>query len=208
MRLDKDEVDADRFQQSYYKNFVQPNLDYWKTVCFPDDDSEKNFLAGRFRLLPEFEDFFREAMEHDEMRSERGSEVHETRMLLFREGIWNPFSGEPLKREHVEELQRRFPHSRIFEYWDVNKAVYFLDNIAQNGRQEMMDGLNRDVNDRIRSALASVSSSGSGVSDAQRVKREDSLDVAAVVSRTAIGYEQGYEAMESEQQEQSKGLHA
>ena len=69
---------------------------------------------------------------HDDLRYERAADVYGVRMMMLREGIWNPFTGEDVTSEQVEEFQRRHPDSRIFQYWDIKEATYFLNNIADN----------------------------------------------------------------------------
>lgn len=70
--------------------------------------------------------------EHDDLRYERAADVYGVRMMMLREGIWNPFTGEDVTPEQVEEYQHRHPESRIFQYWDIKEATYFLNNIAAN----------------------------------------------------------------------------
>ena len=69
--------------------------------------------------------------EHDNQGVERAADVHGARMQLLKDGIWNPFSGQPLTMKEIEAFRKRHPDSRIFEYWNNEKAVYFLNNIAE-----------------------------------------------------------------------------
>ena len=80
-------------------------------------------------------------LRHDNTGFERAADIHAARMIILQEGIWNPFSGEPLKKEHVEEFQRRHPDSRIFEYWSSKEATYFLNTIAQNDKMDSKEEL-------------------------------------------------------------------
>ncbi len=133
-RLEEDEVDYDKFA-TVYSAFVlkaPENRKYIEQlaneVCMEDDQRE-NLLKGRADLLPR--EWFEDSMEHDQYNFERAAEIHATRMLLLREGIWNPFQREPLGKEQIEQLHNKFPNCRIFEYWDNDKALYFLNNIAE-----------------------------------------------------------------------------
>lgn len=206
MRLDKDKVDIGKFLNNYFDSFIKPNLEDWKKVSFADDDYERNFLSGRLDLLPDYKEQFKESWEHDEMRSERGSEVHEARMLLLREGIWNPFSGEPLKREHLEKLQRRYSKTRIFEYWDTEKSQYFLNNIAQNSNNDFQ----RHVNDNIRTALADNNIQGKVGKYYDDTGKQIGKDVVInnVALQASTKFDIAYESMEAEQQQYSFGMHA
>lgn len=67
---------------------------------------------------------------HDNAGIERAADVHGVRLMMLKEGIWNPFSPEPVTEEKVQEFRRRHPDSRIFEYWNDKEAAYYLNNIA------------------------------------------------------------------------------
>jgi len=90
-------------------------------------------------------------LKHDNTGFERAADVHAARMIMLQEGIWNPFSGEPLKREHVDEFQKRHPDSRIFEYWNSREATYFLNTIARNeGKQNPEFGPQKNLYEFIK----------------------------------------------------------
>ena len=128
-------------------------------------------------------------------------------MLLLREGIWTPFSGEPLKRDHLEELQRRYSKTRIFEYWDTEKSQYFLNNIAQNSNNDFQ----RHVNDNIRTALADNNIQGKVGKyyddTGKQIGKDAAVNDVALLASTK--FDMAYESMESgKQQQHSFGMHA
>ena len=69
---------------------------------------------------------------HDNAGKERAADIHGVRLLMLQEGIWNPFTGEPVTVKQVEDFRKAHPDSRIFEYWSDKEAVYFLNNIAMS----------------------------------------------------------------------------
>ena len=71
---------------------------------------------------------------HDNMGHERAADVHGVRMLMMQEGIWNPFTGEPVTIEQVKTFRKLHPESRIFEYWNNKESVYYLNNIAMSDK--------------------------------------------------------------------------
>ncbi len=80
--------------------------------------------------------------EHDDLRYERAADVYGVRMLMLREGLWNPFSGEELTPDKVREFKKNHPDSRIFQYWNIKEATFYLNNLADNGVYENHSLLN------------------------------------------------------------------
>lgn len=71
---------------------------------------------------------------HDNAGIERAADVHGVRMLMMQEGIWNPFTGEPVTTKQIKEFRKAHPDSRIFEYWNNKEAAYYLNNIAMTDK--------------------------------------------------------------------------
>lgn len=71
---------------------------------------------------------------HDNSGIERAADVHGVRMLMMQEGIWNPFTGEPVTTKQIKEFRKAHPDSRIFEYWNNKEAAYYLNNIAMSDK--------------------------------------------------------------------------
>ena len=71
---------------------------------------------------------------HDDAGDERAADIHGVRLLMLQEGIWNPFTGEPVTVKQVEEFRKAHPDSRIFEYWSDKEATYYLNNIAMSDK--------------------------------------------------------------------------
>lgn len=76
------------------------------------------------------------AKAHDDTRSERAADVHGVRMQMLRDGLWNPFSGEPVTPEQVQKYKEMHPDSRIFQYWNVKEATRFLNTLADTGQKD------------------------------------------------------------------------
>lgn len=71
---------------------------------------------------------------HDNAGIERAADVHGVRMLMMQEGIWNPFTGEPVTTKQIKEFRKAHPDCRIFEYWNNKEAAYYLNNIAMSDK--------------------------------------------------------------------------
>lgn len=71
---------------------------------------------------------------HDGAGKERAADVHGVRLMMLQEGIWNPFTGEPVTEKQIEEFRKAHPDSRIFEYWSNKEAAYYLNNIAMSDK--------------------------------------------------------------------------
>lgn len=164
-------------------------------------------------------------LRHDNTGFERAADIHAARIIILQEGIWNPFSGEPLKKEHVEEFQRRHPDSRIFEYWSSKEATYFLNTIAQNDKMDSKEELQQLVknfdSEKFMQQLSQFSSAMFGGKDVAQVGHgEQAVESSPTVSRgmsmspetlkamSALNFETEMQAMnESQQEQRSSGLH-
>lgn len=80
---------------------------------------------------------------HDNAGMERAADVHGVRLLMMQEGIWNPFTGEPVTTKQIREFRKAHPDSRIFEYWNNKEAAYYLNNIAMSDKVKP-DGVRLD----------------------------------------------------------------
>ena len=124
---------------------------------------------------------------HDNTGYERAADVHAARMIMLRDGIWNPFGKEPLTPKQIEEFRYRCPDSRIFEYWNNREATYFLNNIAQKTIDDMpvMVPDSDKSQDKGKSLAEILSSMAAGnyeqiartVNDAQREERSSGLRI-------------------------------
>ena len=76
----------------------------------------------------------KDMLQHDNAGMERAADVHGVRLLMMQEGIWNPFTGEPVTVKQVKEFRKAHPNSRIFEYWSNKEATYYLNNIAMSDK--------------------------------------------------------------------------
>lgn len=136
-RITDDELNTGKFLGLYQKIFTSPEQNKLVeaavkngTVTKADYDANIAEVLNAKDSIPEV---MSETADHDRMGRERAADVHSARMLLLHEGIWNPFSGEPVKNSDIAELRKRHPDCRIFEYWEKNvRAAYFLNNIAFN----------------------------------------------------------------------------
>ena len=146
-------------------------------------------------------------------------------MIMLQEGIWNPFSGEPLKKEHIEEFQKRHPDSRIFEYWNSKEATYFLNTIAQNGKMDSKQDLQQFVknfdSEKFMQQLSQFSAAMFGGNDVaqtgrgeqatesrQPVSRGMSVSPETLMAMSAMNFEAEMEKLNEGQQEQrSYGHH-
>lgn len=81
------------------------------------------------------------AKAHDDTRPERAADVHGVRMQMLRDGLWNPFSGDDITPSQVKEYKEKHPDSRIFQYWDIKEATYYLNTIADNTQPSTSDSL-------------------------------------------------------------------
>ena len=131
---------------------------------------------------------------HDSAGFERAADVHGVRMLMMQEGIWNPFTGDPVTEKQVKEFRKQHPDSRIFEYWNNKEATYYLNNIACNEEQ----GNTKEASEK--NLLAKTEKQ-----EAVRSGHLPSVDVNALLS---MNYENEIQSMSNRQQEQrSAGLH-
>lgn len=169
---------------------------------------------------------------HDNTGFERAADVHAARMIMLREGIWNPFGNEPLKKEHIEQFRQRYPDSRIFEYWNSREATYFLNTIAQDGQENSPSvGQKRNLQQMIRnfdsekfmnqlSQFASVMSGGAtqevaqlepkkpSHTDSRQVVQDKPLSAETLKAMSAMNFEVEMQSLnEGQQEHRSAGLH-
>ena len=129
-------------------------LSSWKNISFPSSIRDETVEA---------------LIEHDNFGYERAADIHGARMLMLRDGIWNPFSGQPLTEKEIDAFHKKHPNSRIFEYWDKKKAVYFINNIASLQPNDSKapgtstdltpESLRNQINDNIFKELSATSPS-------------------------------------------------
>lgn len=137
--LEEDELDSGKFLSLYKKLFTSKEAGELAKSQIEqgviDKEKYKDDIVQLINANKEIPEALSGAAEHDRMGMERAADIHATRMLMLQEGIWNPFSGEPVKKNDLEKLYKRHPDCRIFEYWGENKkAAYFLNNIAEAER--------------------------------------------------------------------------
>lgn len=134
-RINESNLDRSKVEDIYGK--LNENLA--KDSFERGDISEEKYNELTHRLVNmtpdqqnEHERYIDDRIRHDNTGYERAADIHAARIIMFREGIWNPFGREPLQPEHIEEFRLRHPNSRIFEYWNDGDAVMFLNTIARN----------------------------------------------------------------------------
>lgn len=155
-----------------------------------DMERQVLFASGAAELTKEEKKGIRNRIrEHDDSRFERAADVYGVRMLMLREGLWNPFSGEEITPDKVKEFKKLHPDSRIFQYWNIKEATYYLNNLASNDNSRFREDMRHEINSRIAETLA-MDSKPSG-------KQDDNmqLDVAKLNERAALHFD-----MMSEQQ--------
>lgn len=135
-KLTDDELDSGKFLSLYKNLFTSKEakdlFDSQIKNGTVDEEKYKDQIVQLLNAKKDIPEALEETAEHDKLGMERAADIHLTRMLLLQEGIWNPFSGEPVKKSDLEKLRKRHPDCRIFEYWGENtKAAYFLNNIAE-----------------------------------------------------------------------------
>lgn len=139
---------------------------------------------------------------HDDQGVERGADVHSYRMMMLKEGFWNPFDGSDVTPEQVEKFHKAHPHARIFQYWDNNKAGYYMNNIAQSNKPET-PSLN-ELRTNARDLLASLNDS----SDVIEEHQVQGVNYSATSLASANFETESQEQVLSEEQQQSRGFRA
>ena len=139
--IESSEIDVDRFigvyreiwQSREYDECLSEELDFLS----PEQKKESMDWFHEFRNLSNEEmrgrtDFMEVPMEHDNLGYERAADIQAVHMIMLKEGIWNPFGNRELTLEQVREFYDRHPDSRIFEFWDLEEARFYLNSIAGN----------------------------------------------------------------------------
>lgn len=122
--VNSDAVDVEK-GTDYYKSIISSVS--WKGIPKEEKEALKEYYGkSDIKTIMSLLN-----IEHDNMGFERGADVHGVRMTMFREGIWNPFDGTDVTEKQIEQYRQNHPESRIFNYWDKEKAAYYLNNIAQ-----------------------------------------------------------------------------
>ena len=176
--IDKDKV---KYDLAYLLNAFGGNANVANMVYKPKTEEEKELAKGE--------------RDHDNVGFERAADIHGVRMLMFKEGIFNPFDGSDVTKEQVEKFRELYPESRIFRYWDNNKARGFLNDIAENNSLQKIAGEN---------LLAALKEN---VSDGQKMSgghlSEPHVDVHAMA---AANYQNEYDNHVGNERQESKGL--
>ena len=126
--LDKIDKDRVKYNLAYLINYFGGNADVARMVYKPTNIDER-MIAKSYR-------------DHDNVGFERAADIHGVRMLMFKEGIYNPFDGSDVTPEQVGKFMEEYPNSRIFRYWDKKDNIFFLNNIASNDSLQKVAGEN------------------------------------------------------------------
>ena len=133
--------------------------------------------------------------EHDNVGYERAADIHGVRMLMFKEGIYNPFDGSDVTPEQVGKFMEEYPNSRIFRYWDKKDSRFFLNNIASN------DSLQKVAGENLLAALNEGKGDGQKMPDGHI-----SASQVNVPALAAANYQNEYENYVGNERQESKGL--
>ena len=178
------------------KDKVKYNLAYLMNYC--GGDSELAMMVYNPKTKEEKE-LAKEEMDHDNSGFERAADVHGVRMLMFKEGIYNPFDGSDVTPEQVEQFMKAYPESRIFRYWDEKSTQFFLNNIAYN------ENLRETVGKNILAAIDEDDKEINAMRGNSFGKGGDASSVAAA-NMAASSFQQIYDENIGKGQQESKGL--
>ena len=131
--IDKDNV---KYNLAYLINYFGGNADVARMIYKPTNMDERMIAKGM--------------REHDNVGYERAADIHGVRMLMFKEGIYNPFDGSDVTPEQVGKFMEEYPNSRIFRFWDKKDSRFFLNNIASN---DSLDSLRKNAGENLMAAL-------------------------------------------------------
>ena len=183
-----DEIDRQKikYNLAYLINSFGGNTEMAKMVHNPQTSEEREMA--------------KEEKEHDNAGFERAADIHGVRMLMFKEGIFNPFDGSDVTPEQVEKFMEAHPDSRILRYWNKGESRFFLNNIASN------DSLRETVGKNI---LAAIDEDGRDNGAVRGNSFGNGLSATSVDAQSlaATAFQQINDGnIEREQQNESKGL--
>ena len=177
--IDKDNV---KYNLAYLINYFGGNTDVARMIYKPTNIDERMIAKGM--------------REHDNVGYERAADIHGVRMLMFKEGIYNPFDGSDVTPEQVGKFMEEYPNSRIFRYWDKKDSMFFLNNIASN------DSLQKVAGENLLAALNEGKGDGQKMPDGHI-----SASQVNVPALTAVNYYQDkYENYVGNERQEHKGL--
>ena len=126
--LDKIDKNRVKYDLAYLINYFGGNAEVARMVYKPTNIDERMIAKS--------------SRDHDNVGFERAADIHGVRMLMFKEGIYNPFDGSDVTPEQVGKFMEEYPNSRIFRYWDKKDSRFFLNNIASNDSLQKVAGEN------------------------------------------------------------------
>lgn len=126
--LDKIDKNRVKYDLAYLINYFGGNTEVARMVYKPTNIDERMIAKS--------------SRDHDNVGFERAADIHGVRMLMFKEGIYNPFDGSDVTPEQVGKFMEEYPNSRIFRYWDKKDNIFFLNNIASNDSLQKVAGEN------------------------------------------------------------------
>ena len=126
--LDKIYKNRVKYDLAYLINYFGGNAEVARMVYKPTNIDERMIAKS--------------SRDHDNVGFERAADIHGVRMLMFKEGIYNPFDGSDVTPEQVGKFMEEYPNSRIFRYWDKKDSRFFLNNIASNDSLQKVAGEN------------------------------------------------------------------
>ena len=178
-----DEIDKDRvkYNLAYLINYFGGNADVARMVYKPTNMDERMIAKG--------------IREHDNVGYERAADIHGVRMLMFKEGIYNPFDGSDVTPEQVGKFMEEYPNSRIFRYWDKKDSRFFLNNIASN------DSLQKVAGENLLAALNEGKGDGQKMPDGHISSSQVNVPALA-----AANYQNEYENYVGNERQEHKGL--
>ena len=179
-----DEIDKDKvkYNLAYLINCF--GKEGARMIYSPSNERERQIAKGE--------------RDHDNVGFERAADIHGVRMIMFKEGIYNPFDGSDVTPEQVGKFMEEYPNSRIFRYWDKKDSRFFLNNIASN---DSLDSLRKNAGENLLAALKEKNDgqkmSYGHISDSQ-------VDNPALTA--ANYYQDKYENYVGNERQESKGL--
>lgn len=182
-----DEIDKDKvkYNLTYLLNAFGGNANVANMVYKPKTEEEKELAKGE--------------RDHDNVGFERAADIHGVRMLMFKEGIFNPFDGSDVTPEQVGKFMETHPNSRIFRYWNEKQSRFFLNNIAFN------DSLRETVGKNILAAIDENDKEINAMRGNSFGKGRDAPSMAAA-NMVASSFQQIYDENIGRGQEKARGL--
>ena len=76
---------------------------------------------------------------HDSRSNEKHADIWGLKYLLYKEGVHDVRTGEPVTKEHIEKLRKKYPKLRPLQQMDNEKTAWMLNYIAQNTNNPYSD---------------------------------------------------------------------